>query len=106
MIAGGQAGNTYSARVPGAQAAIRPMPPEIARRSESLHASLLPSARVWVQQQAQIEARRTAFDPDALRTTIRRRFAGPSATTTTPAGTATHTGTATSQDMDIEAMVF
>jgi len=98
-IASGQAGNAYSARVPGAQAAIRPMPPEIARRSESLHASLQPSSRTWVQQQAQIEARRTAFDPDALRTTIRRRFAGTSATATAPAGTAL-------QNMDIDAMVF
>ncbi len=39
-------------------------------------ASLQPSVRLWVEQQAKIEARRSALDVNALRTAIVQRFAG------------------------------
>jgi hypothetical protein len=81
-------------KTPGTQVIIRPMPPEIGRRSESLHASLQPPARIWVKQQAEIEARRPALDLDALRGATRRRFAG-----SLPAA-------APLQAVDIDAVVF
>lgn len=91
LCAAGQVSSRLGeARAPGAsgvQAAVRPVPLEVSRRSESLHTSLQPSARIWMQQQAQIEARRPALDLEALRTAIRRRFTG-------------------AANVDIETMVF
>jgi hypothetical protein len=80
--------------------AIRPVPPEISRRAESLRASLQPSARSWIEQQAQIEAKRPAPNPDALRAAIRQRFADSLAQKMSRA-----TGTATAQG-DIDAVVM
>lgn len=57
------------------QMAIRPVPAEIAKRAETLRASLQPSARSWIEQQAQIEAKRPVPNADALRAAIRQRFA-------------------------------
>jgi len=57
------------------QMTIRPVPPEIAKRAESLRASLRPTAKAWIEEQAQIEAKRPAPNADALRTAIRQRFA-------------------------------
>ncbi len=55
--------------------AIRPVPPEIARRAQTLRASLQPSARSWIEQQARIEAKQQVPNADALRAAIRQRFA-------------------------------
>jgi hypothetical protein len=57
------------------QMAIRPVPPEIEKRAQTLRASLQPSAKAWIDQQAQIEAKRPVPNPDALRSAIRQRFA-------------------------------
>jgi hypothetical protein len=57
------------------EVAIRPVPPNIAKRAETLRASLQPSAKNWIEQQAEIEAKRPAPNPDALRAAIRQRFA-------------------------------
>jgi hypothetical protein len=55
--------------------AVRPVPPEIAKRAQTLRAALQPSAKAWIEQQAQIEAKRPAPNADALRAAIRQRFA-------------------------------
>jgi hypothetical protein len=57
------------------QMAIRPVSAEIAKRAETLRASLQPSARSWIEQQAQIEAKQPVPNADALRAAIRQRFA-------------------------------
>jgi len=59
---------------PAAKLEIRPVPPELLRRFDPLYAALQPSARAWVDQQAKIEAKRSAPDLNALRAAIRQRF--------------------------------
>ena len=54
---------------------IRPVPPELRGAHETLRASLQPSARSWIEQQARIEAKQQAPNADALRAAIRQRFA-------------------------------
>jgi hypothetical protein len=68
-----------------------PIPQEMTRRSASLHAVLQPSARSWVQQQARLEAQKTAPDVAGLQNALRGRFSSLS----------TANGSA-----DIEEMVF
>ena len=78
---------------------IRPVPPEIAKRAQMLRASLQPSAKAWIDQQAQIEAKRQVPNPDALRSAIRQRFADSFAEQMSRG-----LGTATGQ-MDVDAVV-
>lgn len=80
--------------------AIRPVPPEIAKRAETLRASLQPSARSWIEQQAQIEAKRPTPNADALRAAIRQRFAA-----SISPGTSRPGGIAAGQ-ADIDALVM
>jgi hypothetical protein len=61
---------------PAAKIELRPVPPELVRRFDPLHAALNPSARAWVDQQAKIEAQRSKPDLNALRAAIRQRFPG------------------------------
>jgi hypothetical protein len=85
---------------PAAAMTIRPVPPEVAKRAETLRASLQPSARSWIEQQAQVEAKRPVPNPDALRAAIRQRFA-PSLSQ----GAARQGGIAAGQ-IDIDAVVM
>ena len=66
-----------NARVPvrAARVEIRTMPPELLQRFEPLHAALKPSARIWIEEQAAVEAQRPRPDLNALRAAIRQRFA-------------------------------
>src|SRR5450755_4015717 len=53
---------------------VRPLPPEMTQRFSVLHASLQPSAKAWVEQQARVEAQRPAPDLAELEAQIRTRF--------------------------------
>lgn len=68
-----------------------PIPQEITRRSASLRASLQPSAKSWVEQQARVEAQKSAPDIAGLQNALRSRF--PSLNSTNAAA-------------DIDAMIF
>jgi hypothetical protein len=52
----------------------QPVPAEIERRSQALHAVLKPTAAAWVAQQAKFEEQQSKLDTDALKTAIRQRF--------------------------------
>jgi hypothetical protein len=64
-----------NATAPGAKLEIRPVPPELLRRSANIRAVLQSSAKTWIEQQAKIEARRPDLDLNALQTAIHQRFA-------------------------------
>ena len=107
FASGGRGQTNTSARTtelkPAAAAsemAIRPVPPEIAKRAEALRASLQPSARGWIEQQAQMEAKRPVPNADALRAAIRQRFADSLAQKTSRAA-----GAAAGQ-ADVDAIVM
>jgi hypothetical protein len=55
---------------------VEPVPAEIQRRSESLHAALKPMAAVWVGQQAKIQEQQSTLDMNALEAATRQRFGG------------------------------
>jgi hypothetical protein len=80
--------------------AIRPVPPEVAKRAETLRASLQPSARSWIEQQAQIEAKRPVPNADALRAAIRQRFAA-----SLSQGASRQAGTTGQTDIDSVVMI-
>lgn len=67
--------NENSLPSPMAKSQIEPIPPELLRRSTALHSLLQPSAKTWIDEQAKIEAKRPSPNLDALRATIRQRFA-------------------------------
>ncbi len=67
--------DTANAAAPAAKLEIRPVPPELLRRSVNIRAVLQPSAKTWIEQQAKIEARKSNLDLNALRTAIHQRFA-------------------------------
>jgi hypothetical protein len=74
---GGQSPATHAVTpAPTSKIEIRPLPPQMMQRYETLHAALKPSAKAWVEQQATIEARRPKPDLNALRAAIRQRFPG------------------------------
>ncbi len=73
---------------------VRPIEPELTRRFSSLHGRLQPSARTWVEQQAQVEAQKSAPDVAGLNSAIRSRFAAKRNVMSSPAGG------------DIEAVAF
>jgi hypothetical protein len=76
LAAGGQSPASHAnTPTPAAKIEIRPIPPELLRRFDPLHAALKPSAKAWVEQQAKIEAKRAKPDLNALRAAIRQRFA-------------------------------
>ncbi len=74
--------------------AVRELPPEMTRRFSNFHAALQPSARAWVEQQARIEAQKSAPDVKTLEGAIRNRFSQ------------LKTGGALSAGSDIEALAF
>jgi hypothetical protein len=55
---------------------LQPVPLEIQRRSQSLHAALKPSAAAWVTQQAKFEGQQSALNMNALEAAVRQRFGG------------------------------
>jgi hypothetical protein len=55
-------------------AEVRPVPPEMTRRFAALQPRLQPSARAWVEQQARLEAQKSAPDVAGLEAAIRSRF--------------------------------
>jgi hypothetical protein len=73
---------------------VRPIQPELTRRFAAMHGRLQPSARMWVEQQARVEAQKPAPDLAALKSAIRNRFAGNANATAVPPGA------------DIEALAF
>ncbi len=54
---------------------IPPVPAQLAQREAGLQAKLQPSAREWVEQQAETEMQRPSVDVNALEKAIRERFA-------------------------------
>lgn len=106
FASGGQGQTNTSARnsdlrpAAASEMTIRPVPPDVARRAETLRASLQPSARSWIEQQAQIEAKRPAPNADALRAAIRQRFAA-----SLSQGASRQGGTGAGQS-DIDALVM
>lgn len=56
------------------QAEVRELPPEMTRRFSNFHAALQPSARLWVEQQARMQAQKSAPDVPGLESAIRSRF--------------------------------
>ena len=71
-----------------AMVTIRPVPPELERHAATLHSALKAPAQSWIEQQARIEAQRPDQNIDALRSTIRQRFASSLASPATrPGGT-------------------
>jgi hypothetical protein len=52
----------------------REIPPEMARRAQTLHAKLQPSASAWVEQQAKLESQRQTPDAAAIAAAARHRF--------------------------------
>jgi len=55
---------------------LPPVPSDLARRTSTARARLQPAVQAWVVQQARVESKRDSPDIDALRATIRQRFAG------------------------------
>ena len=53
---------------------VRPIQPEMTRRFAALQPRLQPSARMWVEQQARVEAQKSAPDVAGLESAIRSRF--------------------------------
>jgi len=86
--------------VPVEQMSIRPVAPEVTQHAQTLRAALQPSAKAWVDQQAQAEAKRPSANADALRAAVRQRFA--SSLSQAKAG---QPGVAASQ-MDVDAVVI
>jgi hypothetical protein len=82
---------------------VRPLPPEMTQRFSALHASLQPSAKAWVEQQARVEAQRPAPDLAELRTQIRARFSASLATGKPAAAGVSRTDIPGS---DVEEMAF
>lgn len=56
------------------QLVLREIPSEMTRRFSAFHPALQPSAKSWVEQQAQQEVQKPAPDVAALRNVIRNRF--------------------------------
>ena len=56
--------------------------PETLKHYQKLLASLQPSARAWIEEQAKIEASRPALDVPALKGAILQRFGGSAPGTT------------------------
>ena len=73
---------------------VRPVPPEMTLRFAALQPRLQPSAKAWVEQQARLEAQKSAPDVVGLGAAIRSRFSG------SPGSKPNVTGG------DIEAMAF
>jgi hypothetical protein len=71
-----------------AMVTIPPVPPALERHAATLHRALKPPTQSWIEQQARIEAQRPDQNVDALRSTIRQRFANSLASPATrPGGT-------------------
>jgi hypothetical protein len=84
---------------------VRPLAPEMTRRFSDLHASLQPSARSWVEQQARAEAQRPTPDLADLQTRIRSRFASSLSTAKSSTGQKSASGQIPA-GADVEAMAF
>jgi hypothetical protein len=111
--AGGQAqkaANTESVRTPTIQTQMepRPIPPEMTQRFQTLHSSLQPSVKSWVEQQAQSMAQQSAPNMTALEAAIRTRFSNPrpSRQANSPATGGNVTVMGNLQGVDIEALEF
>jgi hypothetical protein len=83
------------------QLVLREIPSKMARRFSAFHPLLQPSAKSWVEQQAQQEAQKPAPDVAALRNVIRNRFPA-----LEPPSSAGLKMKATLGGGDIEAMAF
>ncbi len=53
---------------------LQPVPADIQRRSQTLHAALKPTAAAWVTQQAKFEEQQSTLNLNALEAAIRQRF--------------------------------
>lgn len=84
---------------------VRPLVPEMTQRFTALHASLQPSAKSWVEQQARAEAQRPAPDLADLQARIRSRFAS-SLSTAKPSTGLKSASAQISAGADVEAMAF
>ncbi len=84
---------------------VRPLAPEMTRRFGDLHASLQPSARSWVEQQARAEAQRPTPDLADLQARIRSRFASSLSTAKSSTGQKSASGQIPA-GADVEAMTF
>ena len=75
------------------QMQLREIPPEMARRVQTLHSKLQPSARGWVEQQAKLESQKQSPDAASIAAAARNRFPGP------------NSGASSMHAMDIDALV-
>jgi len=81
---------------------VQSVPPATAQRRQMLRAVLQPGVRLWIDQRAGVEARRSVHDLAALRWAICVRFSGSLAALSRRPGT----NGALVPDAAVEAMLF
>ena len=113
FLASGQSqkgANTAGARTETAQLLpdVRPLPSEMTQRFQQLGSLLQPSAKAWVDQQAQVLGRQRAPEMSTLEAAIRNRFsgAGAAAGASPNAARGNAATSAQLQGGDVEAVVF